>query len=238
MTDSASAVVDELPAVAAAPPVERVAVEPPEAPKPSPDPEPEPQPEAKAEPTPDEIEAEKRAEESKVILPDDNPRTWTIGQNQYVQRQLSFVRRLEFFAVVARALKSSLDQGGIGLLSDLLGGGSIAQRASQLTSSDLGEAMEFVQMAASLVEYAPHLITDCFCVWLNVPDIQRGWVKAAWAGDLEEDGIQALTDDEAKEMIELFIVQNWEAIQTFFTGHVREIIEVAKKQREDANDAE
>lgn len=209
-----------------------------EAPPAPADPTPDPEPEAEEEDV-DKTQDEEQQEDSlEIILPSAEQREWTVGDQSYVQKPLSFVRRMQFFAVVARALKHALNQGGSDVLADLLGGGQSVRNLASLGEQDLTDAGEFMGMIFSLVEYAPDLITDSYCVWLNVPPVQRPWVKAAWAGDLEEQGIEALSDEDAKTIIEVFIVQNWGAIVDFFRRDVAEIAAVARKQAKQEADQE
>lgn len=171
-----------------------------------------------------------------IILPSADPREWTVGENVYTQKPLSYVRKMQFFALIARSLKKAMDQGGVNAAADLLGGGvSVVNPTAVLGGQQLDDAGSFMSLIFSLVEYAPELILDSYCIWLNVPLAQRPWVKAAWEGEFEENGIEALSDEDGIEIIKVFIVQNWDAIQTFFREHVPEVVGAARKQAADSS---
>jgi len=183
-----------------------------------------------------EVEQNEQDEELEIIMPSAESHKWTIGDQTYVQKPLSFFKRMQFLALVARALKVALDEGGAGAVGDILGGGNLQQRASVLGQGDIEDASSFMSLIFSLVTYAPTILLDSYCIWLNIPAEEQVWAQQAMSGELE--GVEPLSDEDGKEIVKVFIVQNWGAVRGFFFNDLPEIAETARKQNQVETDKE
>lgn len=156
-------------------------------------------------------------EELEEVEPLSTPREWIIGppedRRTFVQKQLSFHKKVKFFALLAQTVRQVTAVGGQGALSDLLQGESLMERGRQLGSADMTDAESFVNLASSLVMFADDFLLDAQCLFLNVPVGQQVWVKEMLDRDVSEGG---LSDEEHVETIRLFVAQNWPAIKHFF----------------------
>ena len=83
---------------------------------------------------------------------------------------------------------------------------------------DFADADTFVQALGKLLSHAPKFLTDSYCIWLGVPDYQRDLVSAMLAAPVDEGG---LSDEQGMEIIEVFIDQNYEALDTFFRERIQ-----------------
>jgi hypothetical protein len=67
----------------------------------------------------------------------------------------------------------------------------------------------FVRGIASIVTHVPEVLSDLYCIILNVPRSQREEIKIR----LEEE----LTDEQGFKILETFVDQNWEVLTNFFS---------------------
>lgn len=154
-----------------------------------------------------------------IIVPKSDPKVWTIGpadmQRQYVQKELSFVTKMQWFALVGEVLDKALSgpQGmSLNSLFNAPGG-----RQGALRVEDFRDADTFVQAIAKLLSVAPDFLVKSYCLWLNVPDYERDLAANLMSLPQDEGG---LSDEDGMEMIAIFIDQNYEAIYRFFTEHL------------------
>lgn len=165
--------------------------------------------------------AEPEPEAVDLLAPKFEARTWHFEDDQreadYVQKPLSFVGKLEFFALIGETVDNAM-QGANGLTIDGVisaASTSVSLFSNQTTTfGGSGTSLDaFMGGMARIARYAPDFLLDCYCIWLAVPMDDRQWVKWCMARNADEGG---LTDDDAVEMMEVFIDQNGVAIRDFF----------------------
>jgi hypothetical protein len=159
-------------------------------------------------------EAEKQKDVVDILVPKSEPKTWVIGPQDggltFVQKRLSFIGKMQWFALVGGVLDKALAQGGVSI-NELLS--TPGQRGQQLSAADLRDADTFVRAIGKLMVYAPDFLLDSYVIWLAVPELQRNLVKDLMSMPEEEGG---LSDEQGLEMIEIFIDQNFDALADFF----------------------
>lgn len=171
-----------------------------------------------------------------VFEPREDVKRWVIGKppqeggendeySIYTQQPLGHVDRARFFGLVTRTLATAIKEGGgveLGF-DDVLGpgGGNIRQRAQSLAARDIQDASSFMTMAFTLLSYTPDFLLECYCIWLGVPGEERIWAKHVMSQPrIPEQDQWGITDDDAFEMAERFIDQNYEEIRRFFVERV------------------
>lgn len=196
--------------------------------QPTPPPVPPPAPVAEAEP----VAQEPEEDVLDILQPKAAVRVWKIGPEsmglEFTQRPLSFITKMEWFALVGDVMDRAMS-GPNGLtVSNLLS--SPTRPGGQLRPEDFKEADTFVQAIGKLIREAPDFLVKSIMIWLNVPDWQRDTVKELLSYPPEDGG---LSDDDGFEIIETFIDQNFVAIQGFFTdrlGKLRDRVEARQKE--------
>lgn len=193
-------------------------------------------PQQDLEPEPDDAKTAPEEDVLEVIVPSAEPREQAIRSvdgevvKVYVQKPLSYFRKMAFFKLLAKALRRIVDEGGPEAIGDLFAGGVIADRnLASLAQSDFDDAGSFMRFVTAIVEEVPDMLEDAYVVWLSVPPLEREWVKSAMRGDIEQ--IQPLSDEDGVEILKVFVVQNWEAMQRFFRVHAREVMDVARAEQ-------
>ena len=164
------------------------------------------------------------AEVMDVLIPKGEPKLWKFGPNQeleFVQRPLSFIGKMQWFALVGGVLDKALSgENGMSVNSLF----TAPQRADgSFSVEDFRDADTFIQAIGKLLSHAPTFLTDSYCIWLGVPDYQHDVVGRIMALPEEQGG---LSDEQGIEMIEIFIDQNYEAIDRFF----RELVGTLQKR--------
>lgn len=192
---------------------------------------------------------EPRDEEEKTdvidtITPKAKPKSWTLQQKSkndddtieiveeetYVQRPMSFLAKMKFFALLGEVIDKSIsgddDKEGIRLsaLFEIPG-----ERGGQLKASDFREADMFVQGVGKFLQYAPDFLEKSYCIWLGIPDYQEDWAIGVMNQSVELGG---LTDDDGFEIIEIFIDQNWESLEAFFQKKIASLRDRVNQYRE------
>lgn len=147
-----------------------------------------------------------------ILTPKAEPKTWVIGKDDYertyVQKPLSFIAKMQWFSLVGDVLDRALsgpDGMSLGNLFSAPGG--------QIAPQDFREADTFVQAVGKLLSVAPDFLVNSYCIWLNVPDYERPTVAEIMMLPPDEGG---LSDEQGMEIIEVFIDQNYEALDSFF----------------------
>jgi len=164
---------------------------------------------------PQEPPAPKHEDVLDILKPKAEPKKWVIGvdpyQREYTQAPLSFIGKMQWFALVGDVLEKAMSGDNALSMNNLL---SAPQgRDEALTMEDFRDADTFIQAVGKLLVYAPTFMQDSFCIWLGVPEYDRSTVKDIMQMPVAEGG---LSDDDGLEMIEIFIDQNYEAIDGFF----------------------
>jgi hypothetical protein len=147
-----------------------------------------------------------------ILQPKAEPKTWVIGKDDYertyVQKPLSFIAKMQWFSLVGDVLDRALSGPDGMSLGNLLGG-----PGGQFAPQDFREADTFVQAIGKLLAVAPDFLVNSYCIWLNVPDYERPAVAEIMMMPPDEGG---LSDEQGLEIIEVFIDQNYEALDSFF----------------------
>jgi hypothetical protein len=155
-----------------------------------------------------------------VLVPKKEPKVWIIGQGDYertyIQRKLSFIAKMQWFALVGDVLDGALSGPTKMSMNSLLSGPPTA-RDGQLSVADFADADTFVQALGKLLSHAPDFLLDSYVIWLAVPDTEQELAKKIFALP-EEDG--GLSDEQGMEIIEIFIDQNYDALDNFFRKRV------------------
>lgn len=180
------------------------------------------------------------------------PKVWIIGKppeaggtpdeySAYTQKSLGYMQRMRFFALVSKTLGTALKEGGAGGMSDIFGGGSLSERAAELTQSDFQDASSFMSLALSLMEYTPDFLIDCYILLLEIPDGERRWARRVMEQRYDPDNNQwGLSDATGWGIIETFIEQNYEDIREFFVGKLPQLmqqVQAKEKARVDRESA-
>lgn len=175
-----------------------------------------------------------------TIEPKAEPKSWTLKQiddkgkvvedRTYVQRPLSFFAKMQWFSLVGEVIDKSIS-GDDGLrlssLFELPGGGRT------MSASDFRDADTFVQGVGKILVHAPDFLEKSYCIWLNVPDYEREWAKAVMAEPKDNGG---LSDDDGLEIIEIFIDQNWESLESFFREKIASLRDRIQSHRKEESD--
>jgi ribonuclease BN (tRNA processing enzyme) len=128
------------------------------------------------------------------------------NKNEYIQKPLSFVGKIQFLSYVGEVLDKAMSGQNALQLNSLF---DVPVRGEVLSAADFADAQTFVQAIGKLLIYAPDFLSKSYCIWLRVPEYERDWAIAA----MEE----SLDDEEGLDIIETFIDQNWETLQGFFS---------------------
>ena len=137
---------------------------------------------------------EPKAQNYKVVLAEG-----TDDELVLYQKPLSFFGKIELFSVLGDAVEKALISGTT--VSDLL------ETPAGASADEFKEADAFIKAIASVVQVAPDLLGDIFCISLGVKRGEREYVKQL----LEE-----IDDEKGSEILRHFFEQNVEAIMDFF----------------------
>jgi len=151
-----------------------------------------------------------------LLRPKAEPREWKLGKGEYsrafVQRPLSFIAKMQWFSLIGEVLDKAMSGDDRLSINNLFDAPSTG-RGGRLTVEDFRDADTFVQAVGKLLVHAPDFLTKSYCIWLSVPDYERDYVKQLMELPPEEGG---LTDEQGVQIIETFIDQNYEALDSFF----------------------
>lgn len=148
-----------------------------------------------------------KIEDTDALVPPVENFTVVLGEGEdkltFVQKPLSFFGKMEFFSVMGKAVDKVLSDGVS--ISEVLDGTNGPVGANADTDS-------FIQTIAKLIQFAPEILAELYCVILAVPRGEREYVKYR----LEED----LDDDQGIKILEVFADQNIEVMTNFFKERV------------------
>lgn len=173
------------------------------------------------EPPPEEEEAkeEPKAEENpiEVIEPQAQlvPRNFKDEEGNervYIQKPLGYFNKLKFFALVGKSLDDLSEAGG-----------SLNVLANTTSLTDFQDVESFLGLAAKVAVFAPDFIQDCYCLWLDIPSAEQPWARAVMD--------ESFDDDLGLDIINVFIGQNWNEMETFFREKVRRLEKTMQTQR-------
>lgn len=125
-------------------------------------------------------------------------------EREYIQKPLSYFNKITFFSLVGETIDTALQTGLTvnDMMTAVPGGGRLG-----LQQQDFFNVDSFVMAISKITRYAPDFLKDCYCIWLNIPQVERAWAREA---------LDNLSDEEGLDIIETFIDQNYEAIENFF----------------------
>lgn len=126
----------------------------------------------------------------------------------FVQKPLSFFGKVEFFSIAGKAIESILKDGTT--IAELFDGPALDTSAPLANAAS--DADVYVRAFSRVVQNAPEILSDLYCVILRVPRGQREYI----APRIEEE----LTDDQAADILDTFIDQNWEVMVSFFKERI------------------
>lgn len=165
-------------------------------------------------------------EELDDIDPNVAYRTQVLGRGEatrsYTQKPLSFFGKLQFFEVLGRAIEQAMTGDDALSLNTLFAGPSVTRQADGgITVTDVEDADTFVRGIAKVAMYAPDMLADLYCIFLNVPVGERAWAKATMALSDEDGG---LSDDDGIAILETFFAQNAGTMRDFFVERLMPLL--------------
>jgi hypothetical protein len=186
----------------------------------------------------DEPQSKEEADVIDILQPKSDPRAWTIGtgdyERTYIQRPLSFFAKMQWFSLVGEVLDKALSGENKMSMNSLL---STPGRGGALSIADFRDADTFMQAIGKLLSYAPDFMLDSYVIWLGVPGQEKESAKLIMSLP-EEDG--GLSDEHGIEIIEVFIDQNYDALDDFFRkriGELRNRVEARQKTAKEKREA-
>lgn len=159
----------------------------------------------------------------------------------YVQQGLSWFGKLELYGLLGSAVKVVLEgdnplgvsslvdvaQNPRRMISDLMGGmpgADTAPGAEGEEEPDLDlEAGKILAAFAQIVQLAPDLLAQAYCVALAIPKTHRPWA-IEWA-------FPNMDDEMGKDILHTFIDQNWGVMEDFFVQELPKIMKRIVKAR-------
>lgn len=169
-----------------------------------------------------------------VLRPKAEQKQWKFGpegmQVTYVQKPLSFIGKMQWFSLIGEVLDRAMGGENPLTVGNLMSGPGL--RGGGLSANDFRDADTFVHAVGKLVRYAPEFLTDSYCIWLGVPEHEREMVKVFISNPPEEGG---LSDEAGLEIIERFIDQNYDAIDSFFREKLGMLQKRVQARMEDRN---
>lgn len=182
--------------------------------------------------------AEKPVDVIDTLIPRAEQREWVVRdrsnpndvlERRYIQKPLSYFGKMEFFGLVGEVIDRAM-RGEDGLrVSSLLTGPGFDGGA--INASAFRDADTFVQAIGKLLSYAPDFLQKSYVIWWAVPEHERSWAIDVISRPPEHGG---LTDEEGVEVIEIFIDQNWEALEGFFRDKLMPLRDRVQARRVEA----
>lgn len=174
-----------------------------------------------------------------ILEPKSETKRWLVGPEEarmeLYQRPLSFIGKMQWFALVGEMLDKAMSGPNPLSLADLLDNPTAqamqaGKTAQAVQIKNLRDADTFVRALGKVVTHAPSFLIDSYVIWLGVPSADRVLVREILELPEEQGGIG---DDMAIEMIEIFIDQNWDALTRFFDrlGTVQKRIQSQQEMR-------
>ncbi len=171
---------------------------------------------------------EQRERDLDVMESRHNHRTWEFDydgkQKAFIQRPLSFMAKIEFFALIGDTVEQAMEADANLSLEAAMGGftgGALG------TAGGSDDANSMTRLIAKLVRYSPAFLNECFLIWLHVPIDDRQWAMEAMRQAQDEGGLK---DEEGFEILETFIDQNAEALENFFAERFGSLAKRAQKR--------
>lgn len=142
--------------------------------------------------------ADEVKEELNVLEPKIETKYWPFNdgniERTYEQKPLSFFGKIEFFSLIGDAVDNLSSEDRPLNLNELFGGEATTD--------------SFVAVISRVAGQAPETLQEAYCIFLHVPRGEREWAKFVMS--------ESLTDEEGMDIMERFVDQNAEALQSFF----------------------
>lgn len=168
-----------------------------------------------------------------LLRPKADIKVWEIGKDdyrrEYTQKPLSFISKMQWFALVGEVLDSAMGGPNALSMNSLL---SAPGSRGALTMDDFRDADTFVHAIGKLLVYAPDFLVRSFVIWLGVPDFEKDLAARIMQLPPEEGG---LTDDQGFEIVAIFIDQNYEALDNFFRERIASLQKRVQARVQDAS---
>lgn len=137
-------------------------------------------------------------EELDILEPKSENKPWNFNdgsiERTYVQKPLTWFGKIEFFSLIGDAVDNlSTEEKPLNLIELFSGTATVDS---------------FVAVIARIAGQAPETLQEAYCIFLHVPRGEREWAKYV----MEEQ----LSDDDGMDIMERFVDQNAEALQSFF----------------------
>jgi hypothetical protein len=173
-----------------------------------PAPEPEPVP-----------EKEEELDVLNVLEPNVEPREVTLRhaghERVYVQKPLAYFRKMEFFGLLGKTIDEAME-GDDGLRVNSLFG-AVPTSVTEVTDLD-----GFLALVAKIASHAPDFLKEAYLLWLDVPKTERPWAR---------DALDYVTDQEGEDILNTFIDQNWESLESFFGERAQRVLKRIQARR-------
>lgn len=141
----------------------------------------------------------------------------------YIQKPLTYFGKMEFMNLVGRTLDEAM-KGEDGLRINSLFE-TTPTDVSELSSKDFADLDSFLGLVSKIARYAPEFLKESYLIWLSVPKKERAWAREA---------LDNLEDEQGIEIVERFIDQNWEALESFFGVQIGRLFKrVADRRKKD-----
>jgi len=144
------------------------------------------------------------------------PEIHEIGKYVFVQRPLSYFRKLEFLKTVSDAVKE-LMEGPDGLsfqeVVDMLSQITPTGPGGSITPEMLADGETIVKLITKLGAEAPGLMLDLYALFLNVPAEEKPIFRELVSRPVDLGG---LSDNDGIEIMEIFVDQNVDVMRDFF----------------------
>jgi hypothetical protein len=164
-------------------------------------------------------------------------------EHVFVQKGLSWFGKLELYGLLGQAVKIVLEGDnplGVGslvdmaqnprkMMSDLMGdlpGADTAPDRKDDQDLDI-EAGKVMAAFAQVVAMAPDLLAQAYCVALGIPKTWRNWA-IQWA-------FPNMDDEMGKDILHVFIDQNWGVMEDFFVQELPKIVKRIVKARKSSS---
>lgn len=153
----------------------------------------------------------------------------------YIQKPLSYLGMLQFTGLIGRKLDEILSSGlSMGVVNEVMAFQEMIGRnedgglSLDLSQTDFSGIDSFVRGFAKIAAYVPDIIPEAQCIWLRVPPADQLAVMQIWSRPIDEGG---LTMDEFEEMLDIFINQNYEELETFLLRRLKRLGRRVIKER-------
>lgn len=156
----------------------------------------------------------------------------------FVQKPLSYPSMMQFTGMIGQKIDQAMsgpDALSVGAIAELANvaqiasSGNLAAAAGSMLMQDESSGIDmFVRGFAKLASYIPEILEEAQCIWLRVPLSDRWTIRQLWSNPVDEGGMSM---DDGEEMFDLFLRQNYEDVEDFFTRRLRRIMNRVQTER-------